>query len=220
MTSAKYHTLTSKVLFTFLALGFLFLFATSVEAASAGKGDLCVVKITDCKGELRYEVIEKDLVKYLKQEVQDEYKAEKDKRKNAQLEWKARYGKARFDFPDPLKPTFNVVAKGLLGKSAADKAIEDLRAKDKYCVVQVVQGASKTEPEVILKDEVKQRTYAMEMAYFESMKSYLDEKTAFEASSPGAVFEKEAPEKPKLKVLKNSLKSMDSAMTYLGKHTT
>jgi hypothetical protein len=219
MTPAKYDTLTSKVLTAFLALGILFLFTGSLEAAPANKGNLCVVKVIDCKGTLRYEVIEKDLVKYLKQEIQDEYTSEKAKRKKAQSQWNTKYGKIRFDYPDPLRPVFKVVAKGLEDKSAARTAIQDLQAKDQYCVIQIVQGSDKTEPEVILKDEVKQKTFAMEMAYHEEMKTWLEEKSAFEASNPGESFEKEAPKKPKLKILKNSLKSMESAMSYLSKIT-
>ena len=51
MTSAKYDTLTSKVIFFLLALAFLFSGANSLKAAPANKGKLNVVKITDCKRE-------------------------------------------------------------------------------------------------------------------------------------------------------------------------
>lgn len=196
-----------------------FFCAPSLDAAPRGKGDFNVVRIIDSTGELRYEIVENDILPYLKKELDQEYKAAKKTWTEARKAWKVEHGKGvPFVQPEPIKPNFKVVAKGLSSRSDAKIEKEAQKSKGPYCVVQIVQGKKKERPEIILKDEVKLKKYAIEMDYFQNVQDWAKEKKEFAKSNPEDAFEKSLPDKPQLKVLKSSFKTLEKANAYLSKY--
>lgn len=192
--------------------------APSLDAATRGKGDFNVVQIIDTSGELRYEIVENDILPYLRKELDQEYKAAKKAWSEARKAWKGEHGKGvPFVQPEPVKPLFKVVAKGLSTRSDAKIEKEAQKSKGPYCVVQIVRGKRKERPEIILKDEVNLKKYAIEMDYFQNVKDWAREKKEFAKSNPEDAFEKSLPDKPQLKILKSSFKTLEKANAYLSK---
>lgn len=192
--------------------------STSLHAA-VNKNNFNVVQIVDASGDLRFEIVENDILPYLKKELDQEYKAAKKAWTEARDAWKAEHGKGvPFVRPGPVKPLFKVVAKKLSSRSDAKIEKEAQKSKGPYCVVQVVKGKGKERPEIILKDEIKLKKYAMEMDYFKNMQDWVQEKKKYAKSNPDKPFEKKLPEKPQLKILKNGVKTLEKANAYLSKY--
>jgi hypothetical protein len=208
------HKSISAIAFVILSLAFI------LSAPAFAAGGFNVVKIIDLKGELRYEVVESDILPYLKKEIDTEYKAAKKEWSKAREEWKRVNGKKLpFDRPEPVKPLFKVMAKKLKDKSEAANQLQKFEGKGTYVIVQVVRGNSKGAPEVILKDEIGLKKYELGMEHFEKVQKWLSEKNAFEKENPGTAYERNAPVKPSLKILKNGLKTMDKATALLEKYS-
>lgn len=197
----------------------IFSLAFVLSSTALASGGFNVVKIIDRKGELRYEVVEGDILPYLKKEIETEYKVAKKEWSKARGEWKHAHGKKLpYACPEPVKPLFKVVAKKLADKNEAMTRLQDIEDDGPYVIVQVVRGKSKRSPEVILKDEINLKKYELAMEHFETVKEWVGEKDAFEKENTDAEFEKTMPVAPKLKVLKNGLKTMDKATALLEKY--
>lgn len=205
-------------LFIALMIAVVFVFSATAPGAPARPGKVNIVKIIDTAGALRFEVIESDLVNYLKKEINTEYKQAKADWNKARADWEDKTHSKKFPCPKPVKPEFKVVAKGLQDESAAQEELEVIQEKEPYSVVQVIEGEEKKTPEIVHNDEVKKMKYDLEMAYFEKVKQWNEEKLAFAEKQPEAEFDKPMPVEPDLKVLKKGLKTLEKAEAALEKY--
>jgi len=186
---------------------------------TVGDKELIIVKILNHQGELVYEIIDNDILPFLKDEVDNEYKKAKKKWSEDRDAWQARFGRSlKFACPDPIRPSVKVVAKKLKSRSDADIELEALKSSGPYCVVQVIRGKNKNQPEIVQKDEITTRKYALEMEYHRALLAFLDEKEQFEKENPDKPFDREAPDRPDLKVLKSGVKTLEKANAYLSKY--
>ena len=177
-----------------------------------------VVKLIDHEGNLQYVVVESDVVKYLKQEVDQNYKSAKKAWTAEKNAWNTKHGKeVPFLRPAPLKPYFKEMAKKIESKTAASIERDAIKSKGPFCVVQITRGDKKEMPEVLHKDEVKLRQFALDMEYYEQVQIWAEEKVAFEKDNPGEAYAEAQPEKIQLKVLKNSIKTMEKANAFIAK---
>jgi len=202
-----------------LLIAVIFVLSTDSNGAPARPGKINIVKIIDTAGTLRFEVVEADLVTYLKKEVNTEYKNAKSAWHKARADWEEKNNAKKFPCPEPVKPEIKVVGKGFQDQNDAREEVESLQSKGPYCVVQVIVGKEKMAAEIVQTDEVKKIKYDLEMSYFESVKAWNDEKSAFDQSQAGGEFKKLMPEKSQLKVLKKRLKTLEKAEAALEKYS-
>ena len=205
----------SVIVTAFMIFSLPLFLAPSAEA----KGGFNVVKIIDHQGKYRLEIVENDILPYLKKEIEAEYKAAKKDWSKAREAWKAQNGKkVPFACPAPVKPVFKVVAKKLPDKNEANVKKDALEGKGTYVIIQVVRGNSKKEPEILLKDEIDMKKFELAMKHYEVMQEWVSEKRSFETENPSVAFEKAQPAQPKVKILKNGFKTEEKAMAQLEKY--
>lgn len=205
--------------FVTTALVLVALSSSPLLALPSADGDFNVVRLIDHTGAVKYEIMESDIIPLFKKEAEDEYKKAKTAWSEERDAWKEAYGKEiPFVQPLPIKPSVSVLAKKLPSRSDAKIEMETLGSQGPFCVVQVVMGIEKRDPEVIQKTEINFKKYALEMNYHDEIKTWAQAKAEFDKANPGQKFEERLPQKPQLKILKNGLRSLDKANAYLSKY--
>lgn len=191
----------------------------TLHARPTADKDLSIVKLMDHKGEFQYEIVDSEILPFLKQEIGNEYKAAKKAWAKSRDAWNAKFGKGvRFACPEPVRPVFKVVAKKLASRSAAKIEMEALKSKGPFCVVQIVAGKIKSQPEVVQKDEITTKKFTLQMEYHIAVQEFMEEKSAFEKENPSSKFTKSLPIRSDLKVLKSGVKTLEKANAYLSKY--
>ncbi len=190
-----------------------------LNAASSSDRDYNIVKAIDCFGSIRYEIMEVDIISLFEDELDNEYKAATEEWNEVRKQWKKSYGRTvPFKYPKPMRPKIDVLAKGIASRSDAKIELETFKSQGPFCVVQVTKGAEKELPEVILKDEIEMKEYSLSKGYSEKLEQWAEEKVAFEDANPKNKFQEPRPDEPRLKVLKNGVRTQAMANAYLSKY--
>jgi hypothetical protein len=191
----------------------------TLHASPTADKDLSIVKILDHRGEIKFEIVDSEILPFLKKEIENEYKTAKKDWVASRNAWKAKFGKEiKFACPEPVRPNFKVVAKKLSSRSTAKIELEALKSKGPFCVVQIVSGKNKSQPEVVQKDEITTKKFVLQMEYHIAVQEYMEEKSAFEKENPSSEFTKSLPVRSALKVLKSGVKTLEKANAYMSKY--
>jgi len=196
------------------------LFSSSALALKAGS-DLKIVKIVDHEGTVSFEVLDDEIVRLMKKDLSNRYKAAKQQWTADRKDWKAANPDVSFVFPKPVSPKLTVVKKGFKSRSEAESVLEDIRSGGPFCIYQVEKGKEKTVG-IVTCDEFVGVKYSMEKAYHESIVAWLEEKNGLDKGGNGSNGDDSAhpqPAKVKVRILKNKIKTMDKAENLVVKYT-
>jgi len=206
----------ASILFSSSALAFSSTWSPFV-APKVG-GNLKVVKILDNEGKLSFEVLDDEIIRLMKKDLSDRYKAAKRQWNTERKNWKDSNPDQSFVFPKPISPKLTVVKKGFDSRSEAESVLDEIRSGGPFCIYQVEKGKEKTVG-IVKCDEFPGVKYAMEKAYHDSVIVWLGEKNGIEKGTNGDDSEHPEPAKVKVRILKNKIKTMDKAESLAVKYT-
>jgi len=190
----------------------------SASPSPDDKGKYSIIRMVDHEGNIQFEVIESDILKYVKKEMDGDYKQAKQEWACEKKNWVKLHGKAiPFTKPSPLKPSLKEIVRNIASKSAAKIEKETAKSKGPFCVVQIVVGSKKEKPEIIKKVDISCKKFSIAREHFSQVKSWVEQKAKLAKENPEAPFTEACPASPQLKILKNSLKTMEKASAYLSK---
>jgi len=183
-----------------------------------GADDLKIVKILDDEGKVTFEILDDEIIRLMKKDLSDRYKAAKQRWNKDRKAWKAKFPDQSFVLPKPISPKVTVVKKGYDSRSEAEVFLDEFRSGGPFCIYQVEKGKEKTVG-IVTCDEFPGVKYAMEKAYHDSVFAWLEKKNGFEKENSDQEFEDPQPSKVKVRILKNRIKTMDKAESLATKYT-
>lgn len=194
----------------------------SPSIAFKGETDLKIVKILDNEGKVSFEILDDEIIRLMKKDLADRYKAAKLQWTAERKNWKESHPESAFVFPKPLSPKVTVVRKGFDSRSEAEAFLDEVRSGGPFCIYQVEKGKEKTVG-IVTCDEFPGVKYAMEKAYHDSVLVWLEEEDGVGKGSngngSGDESEHAEPAKVKIRILKNKIKTMDKAESLAVKYT-
>jgi hypothetical protein len=180
-------------------------------------GPLKIVRIMDHKGTLSYEVLDDEIIRLMKKDLDQRYKEAKKQWAAERDAWKEKYNNVTFACPKPLSPKVIVVAKGFNSRSEAEADLAMIQASGPFCIYQVTNGKKKS-VDIISCSELDGVKYSLQMEYYEALSSWAAAKAAFEEENPEGKFDQPMPSPNKVRVLKNKIKTMEKASSQMSKY--
>jgi len=180
-------------------------------------GDMKIVRILDYKGEVSYEVLEDDIIRLMKKDMNNRYKEAKKAWTQERKAWKEKYPQIPYTKPKPISPKVSVIAKGFQTRGEAEADLALARSGGSFCIYQVVSGEKK-DVGVISATEIDGFKYSLGEKYFNEIKAWLKAKEAFEKENPDKEFTQAKPVKAKIKILKKNIKTKEKAFTLSAKY--
>lgn len=181
-------------------------------------GGLKVVRIMNEEGGLSFEVIDDEIIRLMKQDLTTRFKKAKQAWSQARDVWKNENPGVPFAMPKPVTPKVTVLKKGFSSRSEAEGELALARSAGPFCIYQVAQGDKKTY-KIVSCEETVGRKYRIETEYNTALAEWVEEKKAFEKeNSEGEQYSKKMPPKPKFRVIKSRIKTMEKANLQMAKY--
>ncbi len=181
-------------------------------------GGLKVVRIMNEEGKLSFEVIDDEIIRLMKQDLTDRFKKAKHAWSQARETWKNDNPKVPFSMPKPVTPKVTVLKKGFSSRSEAEGELALARSAGPFCIYQVALGDKKTY-KIVSCEETVGRKYSIETEYNTALSEWIEKKKAFEKENAGGGrYSESMPPKPKFRVIKNRIKTMEKANLQMAKY--
>ena len=117
----------------------------------------------------------------------------------------------------PLNPKVTIVKKGYESRSEAEADLSIVEAAGPFSIIEVVSGEQKR-VKIVSAKEVPGVKFVVEKEHHEALVAWIDDKTASEAEDQDRDFDEPMPRKPKVRVLKSNIKTMDKASDLVVKY--
>jgi hypothetical protein len=196
---------------------------SGLVAASLGlarPGNLKIVMIMDHEGNLSYEVLDDEIINLMKKDLNERLKKAKKQWADERQAWKNHNPKVPFALPKPITPKVTILKKGFDSRSEAESELSVMQATGPFCIVQVVNGEGK-KVRIVSTQEVPGVKFSVSKEYHQSLVAWIEEKASFVEENGDKEFDTPLPKKPKFKVLKSNIKTLDKASDLVAsKYTT